>query len=288
MRMQNNFFNFFWKALEKDSFQSKVSGREFISKPWDSPAFPMIEPIYYVGNRYVSSHLLTSEKDHILIDTCNPGSGPLILKGIIDLGFNPGDVKFILLTHGHADHTGSAGFLANETGAKICLGEEDVKFCEELGARPPRVTINPKYKEFFEATPFKVDISLKDGDSIPFGDEVIHIYHTPGHTPGSCTFRFQIENENKKHDVFLVSSSGKIGNIELLKPENKILVDSVRTLDLLENFQADVWLGPHPFTNGTFEKLELLKNGYKPNPYIDSKGWKFFLKGLRYYYSKYS
>jgi hypothetical protein len=73
-----------------------------------------------------------------------------------------------------------------------------------------------------------------------------------------------------------------------LEPDDKILVESIRTLDRLNTFRADVWLGPHPFTNGTFEKLILLKKGYKPNPYIDPKGWKFFLKGLRYYYSKYS
>jgi len=35
-----------------------------------------------------------------------------------------------------------------------------------------------------------------------------------------------------------------------------------------------VWLGAHPGQNGTFEKYERLKNGEKPNPFIDPAGWK--------------
>ena len=91
----------------------------------------MIGDIYYVGSRFVSSHLITSEEGHVLIDTCMPDTGPFILKGIVDLGFYPKDVEYILISHAHVDHLGSTRLLAEETGAKVCIGEADVQAAQE-------------------------------------------------------------------------------------------------------------------------------------------------------------
>lgn len=105
--------------------------RRNIRLPYNAPAFRMIDDIYHVGSRFVSSHLITSDEGHMLIDTCMPDTGPFTLKGIVDLGFDPKDVKYILITHAHVDHLDSTRLLAEETGAKVCTGEADVQAAQE-------------------------------------------------------------------------------------------------------------------------------------------------------------
>jgi len=46
------------------------------------PPFRIIDEIYYVGSRKVRSHLVTSDKGHVLTDTYNVGGGPSVLKSI--------------------------------------------------------------------------------------------------------------------------------------------------------------------------------------------------------------
>ncbi len=138
---------------------------------YDCNSFHMIGNIYYVGTKQVSSHLFVSKEGHILVDACMPDSGPSILKGIRDLGFSPDDILYLLISHGHADHLGSAAFLAGETGAAICIGEADVVAAEKGSKTRAGLT---GYKTF------KVDRALNEGDVIAVGDNSIIIYHTPG------------------------------------------------------------------------------------------------------------
>jgi len=257
------------------NMDGKKIERKMRLPPYYAPAFRMIDDIYYVGSTHVSSHLITSEEGHILIDTCMPNTGPFILKGIVDLGFKPKDIKYILITHAHIDHLGSAKFLAEETGAKVCIGETDVEAAEK-GSTTRFGLIG------FE--PFKVDISLKEGDVIALGDKKIHVYHTPGHTPGCCSFGFKVNHEGREYNAFIFGGPGQ--NVFVKENlQRKIyggtIQDYKNTLERLETFNVDVWFGPHPRVNRTFKKLELLKKGVKPNPYIDPEGWKAHIKGLK-------
>ena len=58
------------------------------------------------------------------------------------------------------------------------------------------------------------------------------------------------------------------------------------TLDYLESLEADVWLGAHPFVNGTLGKYERLTRGETPNPFIDPQGWSRSLRIKRINFEK--
>jgi metallo-beta-lactamase class B len=241
----------------------------------DVPAFRIIDDIYYVGNGWVSSHLITSEKGHVLIDTCMPETGSSILKAITSLEFRPRDVRYILTSHAHIDHLGSTKMLAEETGARVCVGEADVEAAEKGSTTRAGLT---------GFTPFKVNMPLREGDVIAVGSKEIHVYHTPGHTPGCCSFGLKIEHESRKYNVFLFGGAG----LNVFEEENLrkniyggTVQDLARTVERLETLNVDVWLGNHPNQNNTFAKQELLAKGATPNPYIDPQGWKAFLKGLK-------
>lgn len=83
--------------------------------------------------------------------------------------------RFVLLTHGHFDHTGAVDDIAKQTGASVCMSQKDVrKHITEMGLKfaPPKGTV------FF-----------KEGDKFTVGSLVFEVVETPGHSEGSVTFR---------------------------------------------------------------------------------------------------
>jgi len=207
------------------------------------------------------------------------------LKGIVDLGYKPEDIEYILITHAHIDHLGSTKFLAEETGAKICIGRDDVEAVEKGSTSVEEVERGSPYRlGLIGFEPFKVDLPLDEGDTIAVGDKEIHVYYTPGHTPGCCSFGFKVEVEKRKYDAFMLGGQG----VNVFVEENLkhriyggTVLDFKKTVVRLEDFKVDIWLGTHPNHNNTFQKLELMRKNVKPNPFIDPQGWKDFIKDIK-------
>lgn len=69
--------------------------------------FHIVGNVYFVGNTWCCSHLIDTGEGLILLDTpCLPELAYL-LDGIWRLGFNPRDIKYILVSHAHMDHYGA-------------------------------------------------------------------------------------------------------------------------------------------------------------------------------------
>ena len=120
-----------------------------------------------------------------LIDTGAPGSAAEILSAV------PG-VDRIVLTHGHADHTGSAAELREATGAQVLAGAGDAAAIRAGAALPPpvfeewEVPIHQRVSANLPPTspPVPVDRELVDGEVLDFGGGA-EIMAIPGHTEGS-------------------------------------------------------------------------------------------------------
>lgn len=78
-------------------------------------------------------------------------------------------VKAVLVTHGHFDHLDAVGEVCDGTRAPAYLHPAD-RFL---------------WDEYYPVTP---DGELADGDTFTVGDVELTVLHTPGHTPGSCSF----------------------------------------------------------------------------------------------------
>jgi glyoxylase-like metal-dependent hydrolase (beta-lactamase superfamily II) len=95
-------------------------------------------------------------------------------------------LKYIVLSHGHLDHIGAAGYLKEKTGAKLLMHEGDVRTVEPfIGC--------PKDARMFAAGVLpKVDRTLADGEMLELDGMSFRVIHTPGHSPGGiCLFTHQ-------------------------------------------------------------------------------------------------
>jgi len=99
---------------------------------WNEPTEPfrVVGNVYYVGTAGLASFLITSPQGHVLIDTGLPEANPQIKANIEKLGFKVADIKQLLNTHAHLDHTGGLAGLKQETGARLAASAADKPLLE--------------------------------------------------------------------------------------------------------------------------------------------------------------
>src|SRR5690606_25135312 len=103
---------------------------------WREPVPPrtLLGNIHYVGAAGISSFLITTPAGHILIDTGFEDTVPLIWRNVEQLGFKGTDIRFILGSHAHNDHTGGHAAMQHLTGAKIVSSAADARLLAAGGA----------------------------------------------------------------------------------------------------------------------------------------------------------
>lgn len=123
----------------------------------------------------------------------------------------------LLVTHGHIDHCGQAGVLAQELGIPIEGPHEEDRFwiarLEDDGKRWG-----------LPGKPFEPDRWLAQGDQVTVGDLVLDVYHCPGHTPGHVVFHHP---ESKLAIVGDVLFQGGIGRWDFPLGNHDDLVASI-------------------------------------------------------------
>ena len=122
--------------------------------------------LYFIGIRAVCTHLIDTGEGLIIIDPGYAESLQIILENIRALGFDPADIKYIVVTHAHYDHMDSVAELVSITGAKTFISKADL----------PLLTGEVYH---YPICPFTPDVLLEDGDTIALGNTQILCMATP-------------------------------------------------------------------------------------------------------------
>jgi glyoxylase-like metal-dependent hydrolase (beta-lactamase superfamily II) len=167
----------------------------------------------YMKGGYVHAFLLEHDGELLLVDTLFDHDAQVILDQIRALGKQVGDVKHILLTHGHRAHLGGLARLKELSGATIYSHPWEADIVS--GDRPqqgvdllPRANSLAVWPILFLGTlaaplsqhkPCPVDQLINEGDQIG----PIRVLHTPGHTPGHLAFYWQERRALFTGDAFV-------------------------------------------------------------------------------------
>jgi metallo-beta-lactamase class B len=154
--------------------------------------YKAFDNVYYVGICWVSAWLLTSSQGHVLIDTLYGPYTDQLLANIRALGFDPKDVKLVVITHGHVDHAGGAARLKSsfDPETRFAMTREGWREAAEsatVSAAGPRPW-----------TMIEPDLVLV----------TIQAFETPGHTMGTASFAYDAHDGARSYRAFTVGGLG--------------------------------------------------------------------------------
>lgn len=241
--------------------------REFWRTPFE--AYRVIGPLYSVGTYDLSVFLLTTSEGHILINTGMEDSAPLLKKGIEDVGFRYEDVKVLMTMQAHNDHVAATATVKRETGAEIWATPEDAKLIESGGATDHLFGGSPK---FDAAT---VERHLKDGEVLKLGDLELTVIFTPGHTNGSSSYAFTVEEGGKSYNVVIANMSSVNGGTVFVGNEKypQIAEDYAHTFEVQKKLDVDIWVSAHAGHYNMHDKFQP-GDTYDPERFVDPEGYK--------------
>ena len=129
-------------------------------------------------------------------------------------------IEKLLVTHGHVDHCGETGVLAERLGVRIEGPHTDDKFWIDMNSEA-----GAQYG-MAGAAAFTPDRWLVDGDQVTVGDLTLDVYHCPGHTPGHVVFHHPESNLAIVGDVLF---QGSIGRTDFPRGDFSSLIASITT-----------------------------------------------------------
>ncbi|HMG71439.1 MAG TPA: subclass B3 metallo-beta-lactamase [Gemmatimonadaceae bacterium] len=232
--------------------------------------------LYYVGANDVTSFLITGPEGHVLIDGGYPGTAPMIMASIAQLGFKITDVKVLLNSHAHFDHAGGLAELQKASGAELWVSEGDADAVAAGGAGDPAAGIFRFITYFVRYPAPRVDHRFKDGAKVRVGPIELTANVTAGHTRGCTSWSFPVRDGDRELLVVHICSLTLMGNQSLVEPETYpgIRADWEHSFEKLRSLPADIWLASHAREFGRWRKFQQRATAKNPaDPFIDRAGY---------------
>lgn len=136
-------------------------------------------------------YLVNAGTDYILIDSGVGESVGQVVEHIAADGLDPGKLKYILLTHGHLDHSGACRAFYDRFQTKvICSGQtaDALEKGDEDAISLPDAKRAGIYPGHYRLEPCPVAHRVDDGDIFQFGDCHVRVLSTPGHSKDMISF----------------------------------------------------------------------------------------------------
>jgi glyoxylase-like metal-dependent hydrolase (beta-lactamase superfamily II) len=157
-----------------------------------APLVQLTPTVWLLRFPIVNAYIVRTTEGVAIVDTGPVGSDGDVIGAISELGVTAADLRWIVLTHCHKDHVGSAAALAEMTDAVVLAGAKDAPVIAGL-VPEPEASITHEERSFYDriaptippAPRVKVDRVLHEGDHIDWGQPIALVVDAPGHTPGS-------------------------------------------------------------------------------------------------------
>ena len=235
---------------------------------WNEPLDPfrIYGNTWYVGTDGLSSILVETDDGLILLDGGLPQSAPLIVENVRALGFDPHDIRAILVSHPHFDHAGGVNALQRMTGADVYTGTAGVTplTSGRLEADDPQYVEGSDEGSF---PPVRKVSAVGDGESITVGSVAVRAVYTPGHTAGSVTWTWESCALGTCYDIVYADSLTAVSAPGFSYAASGNAAKLTESAGRIADLDCDILLSPHPFFFGMYDKLERIDEG---NPFVNS------------------
>jgi metallo-beta-lactamase class B len=195
----------------------------------DRPLEPIkiFDNLYYIGFSDVGAWAIPTSDGIILIDTLNSSdeARDILVPGLKKVGLDPSRIRYIILGHGHNDHTGGAAYLQNTYGARVLMGgpDWDLVLKNQRADRP-----QPKR-----------DMDVTDGQKLTLGYTTVTLALTPGHTAGTLAILVPVKHRGQTHTAIIMSGT-QMPTRQSLAAFEHVFNDFARKQ------KAETALGSHP------------------------------------------
>lgn len=197
-----------YDTMSQFSYFPDTKTEGVIDKPYTMPWIGYTKPftivkdrMYFVGDNDVACYLFKTDSGLAMLDFGWTGCGYLYYQSIENLGFDPREIKYLLMSHGHLDHYGTVvefnKMIRNAGGDPLVAQTyEDAKGYDiygfpNIGATTPDLAVNVATDKFYTWEKW-----------MDFGGVRVYPILTPGHTNGTGSFIFEVTPKGQKPITF--------------------------------------------------------------------------------------
>jgi len=209
----------------------------------------VFDNLYYLGFSDVGAWVIPTSDGLIVFDALNSADEgrDVLAAGIRKVGLDPAQIKYLVIGHGHNDHTGGGVYVQNTFKPRVLMGAPDWNTVI-ANQRPERPAM-------------KRDMDVADGQKITLGDTTVTLALTPGHTPGTIAMLLPVKHRGQTHTALLLSGT-QFPNRQSLATFEHVFND------LAKRQNAETALGSHPdILMNTLPMMEALGRQYPTGPH---------------------
>src|SRR5438034_5367878 len=231
---------------------------------WHAEPVKVFDNLYFLGQTEYSVWAVTTSAGIILIDAIFDYSvDDEVVGGLRKLGLDPATIKYVVISHGHSDHSGGAKYLQDTFNARVILTAADWDLLDRSnGTRPKR------------------DMVAIDGQKLTLGDTTLTLYNTPGHTMGTLSTLIPVTDHGTRHVAAswggtafnwvanrTAYNTPDLPDLLWFQTHNGL---ALRLHQVVDKAGADIILSNHTDFDGSKTKLPALaqRKAGDPNPYV--------------------
>ena len=218
-----------------------------------------MKEVLNLGTAYLNTYLVEIKGGWLLVDTGYAFDYKRFLKKAERKGIELSSIRYVVLTHVHADHAGFLKRILSDTGAKlICLPAEKERLAAGVNVKKVFLSrrsiflinrISAATARFQTFEPVDIDGAI-DAEGQPLAEEGITFFVLHGHTDNDLCFR--VDDKLFVGDICM-NGAGATGRSPLWIENNEALTESWRTLLSTEGDTVYVGHGK-PFPKGDLAK----------------------------------
>lgn len=223
---------------------------------WSDPAPPahVHGRTWYVGTCGITVLLIETSAGLVLIDTGPADAAPHVLANVSALGFDPRQIKWVLMTHEHFDHVGGMAHVLKETGARLLTGTGAAAVMRS--GQPASDDPQASWLAKEPMQPVTVSRVLGHRGKLRVGDTQFTVHANPTHSPGSTSWTWRSCQEGACLDFAYADSNSTISTDDYHFSDHPERVEAAREgLRVIEALPCDLLLTPHPGQSAVLERL---------------------------------